>query len=79
MLCSLMTSVLHTHIQASGKAVFADDLRLTYCATLVSPQKKNTHTHIQASGKAVFADDLRLTVQPSCLQNGTLREYQLEV
>ena len=31
----------------------------------------------EAAGKAVYSDDLRLTVQPSCLQNGTLREYQL--
>lgn len=26
----------------------------------------------------MFSDDERLTVQPSCLKNGTLREYQLE-
>ena len=32
----------------------------------------------EAAGQNVFADDLRLTVQPSVLQNGTLREYQLE-
>ena len=32
----------------------------------------------EASGKDVYSDDLRLSVQPSCLQNGTLREYQLE-
>jgi len=32
----------------------------------------------EAAGKDVYADDLRLTVQPACLQNGTLREYQLE-
>ncbi|EKX31046.1 hypothetical protein GUITHDRAFT_83481 [Guillardia theta CCMP2712] len=32
----------------------------------------------EASGKSVFADDQRLTIQPSVLQNGQLREYQLE-
>lgn len=32
----------------------------------------------EASGASVFSDDERLTVQPSCLKNGTLREYQLE-
>ena len=32
----------------------------------------------EASGKSVFADDQRLTTQPSVLQNGQLREYQLE-
>mmetsp|Transcript_19667 Transcript_19667/g.40054 ORF Transcript_19667/g.40054 Transcript_19667/m.40054 type:complete len:1001 (-) Transcript_19667:199-3201(-) len=32
----------------------------------------------EASGKSVYSDDERLTVQPSVLQNGTLREYQLE-
>ena len=32
----------------------------------------------EASGKAVFADDQRLSTQPSVLQNGVLRDYQLE-
>jgi SWI/SNF-related matrix-associated actin-dependent regulator of chromatin subfamily A member 5 len=32
----------------------------------------------EASGASVFADDQRLTAQPSVLQNGTLRDYQLE-
>ena len=32
----------------------------------------------EASGASVFADDQRLCKQPSVLQNGTLRDYQLE-
>jgi len=32
----------------------------------------------EASGNSVFADDQRLSKQPSVLQNGTLRDYQLE-
>ena len=32
----------------------------------------------EASGASVYADDQRLAKQPSVLQNGTLRDYELE-
>ena len=74
--------MMHLEAGAAGAAAAKDDKgkgkrgRMTEKAEDDILMKR---AETEAAGKDVYADDLRLTVQPVCLQNGTLREYQLEV